>query len=87
MYSLDMDNLAAAHCLLRQTTTEFGYFYRRVISGAAVFFKRMVQKVKCALEIAAADGQQGQNRQALFGDNLQHDFIPFVFFMKNLPLS
>ena len=63
------------------------HFYRRVISGAAVFFKRMVQKVKCALEIAAADGQQGQNRQALFGDNLQHDFIPFVFFMKNLPLS
>ena len=63
------------------------HFYRRVISAAAVFFKRMVQKVKCALEIAAADGQQGQNRQALFGDNLQHDFIPFVFFMKNLPLS
>lgn len=26
MYSLDMDNLAAAHCLLRQTTTEFGIF-------------------------------------------------------------
>ncbi len=84
MYSRDIDSLAGAHCLVRQTTTEEG-MRRGAGSRTEALFERIVQNVLHAAvpEFAAAEGcrHNGQRKNSM--KNVRHFELSSIYLTLN----